>query len=546
MDRKFQLYINGVEIEGSNITFPELQFMSVVIKGDIDSTKNYKLIHNGIEEDLKIIGDDTLNGVIQTTGQIGYHTFNLQEDGRELFPLPKEILTKVGKVILGDFWAMIEQIFSEIVTTTGTFVYVDKFGRRHFIKNALFSYNWIKARIDATEKNILTIDRTMKKCKIYRYRKSFSASNININKTRKLLRGNPSLLVEHDDGIIINNNSYLPNQVLSEKRKTQYKTQENLQIFDLLKGMYNNVRILLELFSSKNASTDGGAFEREINICLQWEGKLQYLRNNTFLSNLDTRDMTALRRFPRTPLQSSNINYGNIYDIYLEYLNKDLEVSEKSVERVHSHIGNIEEIYKIYCAYLIANSFSLSPVGESIEERDENGCSFTNRYDVETSTEKIDLYVGYHPPGLLRTWTTAAETPDFIIHFLDNNGMIMINARYNEENGKSTKMDRMNANALMNAYNITTTAIFYPGNEFGIAEYDYTHGMNYKMLEIPVKPIPLAKHSKQYIPLIKELITMSISIENSEDYKEQTPKIEQLKNIVIDINTENGHTGDNH
>jgi len=529
MARKFSLFVNGVEVTGKGGVFEDFPAISVIVKGDIDPGKVYELLHNGTGHELKLVGGDTLNATISATGQAGYHSFQLRENGVEVFPFPFEVMTTAGEMMLADFWAMVGHVFSKVISLDGSFAYLDGTGRRHVIRNALFSYNWLESRIDLVEKSVNAIVRSGPPMKKRVTRKSPSPGKLDLKGTRKLIMKRPGLMSEHPGGFELASGEYLPDLVLTVRTAHDPKIQEVLQAYDLVRGMYDNVRLLLELFHSQEASSNGESpFDREIETCLGWSRRLLKLRRTSLLAGLDTRDLSAIQRHPRTPLQMVNPHFANLYDIYLEYLGKGLGVSGKAMDGVHAHMRNLKEIYQTYCAHVVAETFGMEPVGESPSERDEAGRSFVG--------ESGALYYETLPEEGLRSWTSSAGVPDILLFMAGQDKLVPMITSYSSEDGKSSRTDRLTANAMMNAYNLDTTVILYPGDSFGIAEYDFTHGMNFKILEVPIKPTRIRRESDAYMALVKGLVELSVTLRSKEEYLHAIPGFEEMRAEADRIN----------
>lgn len=350
---------------------------------------------------------------------------------------------------------------------------------------------------------------------------------MNTPRTIKLLRKDPSLLAKNSHGIGIHGGHYVPEMVVIEQSQPDFKRVENIQLFDMLRGLHQNVQSLIELFLSKN---ENGAFDKELASCLTWLKKISYLRSMTFLSNLDAKDLAALQRFPKTPLQVSNLYYRNLYHIYLEFINNNLDVSDKARDKVYSHIGNIDKIYQTYFATLLADSYKMNSYGDSLEETSDDDYSYGN--------ENVKLYYKSSSEHLPKPWTKLASVPDFILHLEEKDEHAIILCKYSEEDGKVPSNIQMEVSAYMNSYGIDTAFIVYPGDYFGILECNSEDEKCQKILQIPLKPHTIKGDITELMKIYCEFINLAIDTKTPTDLVTFWAKVKELdekhKKFVFD------------
>lgn len=352
---------------------------------------------------------------------------------------------------------------------------------------------------------------------------------------------NPQLLSESPTGAIgVNAKSYMPELIVTDAIRYDVHSQEHVQILDLLMRVNKDLNNLAIMFSD---ATRAEHYKNELLNCMAWQKQLTFRRYNTFLRDLNVRETRTVNKFPMTTLQSSNKNYNSIYKMYLEYLSKDIEIVKgKDIQKLYQHLRDIQKIYEIFSAYILADCFGLELIGNSVEDRDTLNRSFTNEFSENRVGGRIDLYYQIVPKHFIKSWFEIEERPDFTLHFRDSDQIAMFEVRYKKSDKGANKRDKEVLSLLMNNFNINTTGIIYPGNKFGLTEYDAIHGKNYKIMEIPIHPgfQRDAQQYNDYIALIKELINSALSIKDAVHYyetKEKFRTIEARANTFLNVSS---------
>ncbi|GAB6100649.1 hypothetical protein JCM16358_25280 [Halanaerocella petrolearia] len=447
---------------------------------NIPQDKNYTLKIN--DEHYDILDDTTYSIVINLINNIGYFKYEIL-DNKEKVIFKFQLFNKTYKLAKKEFYKMINFVANNNIWNNKQFVYYDRKKLPHKIIDPLFIFNWISNHFNIIEKLILKIDQKNNKNKITKYRKNFSNSNrYNKRKTMNHLRNNTELLMEDlaNKGIIkVGDKTFNPQAVIKEKSISNVKTNEHLQILELLLKIYDFLNNTNKYFSHSRYENIRAKCKDKVKFH-QWIKRLHYLKNNTFLKNISMLDIKHITRHPISQLQMSDSNYGEIYKLYKDFINDYYQLITENNNNFYQHIKNIDKVYESFCCYLLADILELEFIQNNFLV---SGKAFEN--------SDIALYY-QSKPATMNEWALS-DRPDIILKHKNGN-IIILDSKFKIKNGNVKGEDIQKLQAYLNNYFQTIGGILYPGVDLS-STLDSINNI-YQIHHIPIYPWSNDKYIK--------------------------------------------------
>ena len=455
------------EIIDDKTEIPEGRYSLLI--SNLDNKQEYEIWIN--DEYFDTIKDSAYSTNIDFINKIGYFKYDIVDSNKDIIRSFK-IYNSTYKLSKDFFFRMIDYVADNIFWKGNQFVYFDQEENMNTIVDPIFIYNWIDKNIYSIKDLILKINSNYNKDLIINNKKTFRNTNkYNKRKTISYLRNNTNLLVEDMNGIIqANGKKFNPQSLIYNEETHNIKTNEHLQIGELIIKMYifidENKESILKRFKDN-------VDEQKIKNNLEtWIKELVFLKNNTFLSDISSLDIMFVKRYPKSQIQISDLNYGKIYELYKSFITDYYNFIDNSDEKTYQHIKNIDKIYEAFCCYQLADILELE-------------ISRTNMLTKGIAFRNKDFKLYYQTkPSSLKGWALN-DTPDIIIKQKDGK-VLILDSKFKVNDGEVKGEDIQKLQAYMNNYFVNVGGILYPGEKIS-SKVDELRNI-YEIVSIPLYP----------------------------------------------------------